>query len=227
MNEVAGTPVADITARQVLHRRPGHRLAVDGRGRHRRRGEVRRRASPTTRSRTSRPSATPCRLHRARPRPDRPVVGRRPHPGRRPRAAPPPEQGATRMTTQRASSSPAWARPRPSAATSPPPGTACSPGGRASARSRATGSPSCPCASPASRRRPERACSSGRGRAGSTGRQQLALIAAREAWADAGAPEVDPLRLGVVGGLRHRRRRDPARAVRHAQGDAAGAGSPR
>ncbi len=28
--------------------------------------------------------------------------------------------------------------------------------------------------------------------------QQLALIAAREAWADAGAPEVDPERLGVV-----------------------------
>jgi 3-oxoacyl-[acyl-carrier-protein] synthase II len=28
--------------------------------------------------------------------------------------------------------------------------------------------------------------------------QQLALIASREAWADAGAPEVDPLRLGVV-----------------------------
>ncbi len=28
--------------------------------------------------------------------------------------------------------------------------------------------------------------------------QQLALIAAREAWADAGSPEVDPLRLGVV-----------------------------
>src|SRR3954465_11965590 len=28
--------------------------------------------------------------------------------------------------------------------------------------------------------------------------QQLALIAAKEAWADAGAPEVDPERLGVV-----------------------------
>jgi 3-oxoacyl-[acyl-carrier-protein] synthase II len=28
--------------------------------------------------------------------------------------------------------------------------------------------------------------------------QQLALIAAREAWADAGAPDADPLRLGVV-----------------------------
>jgi 3-oxoacyl-[acyl-carrier-protein] synthase II len=28
--------------------------------------------------------------------------------------------------------------------------------------------------------------------------QQLALIASREAWADAGSPEVDPLRLGVV-----------------------------
>jgi len=30
--------------------------------------------------------------------------------------------------------------------------------------------------------------------------QQVALIAAREAWADAGSPEVDPLRLGVVVG---------------------------
>jgi 3-oxoacyl-[acyl-carrier-protein] synthase II len=28
--------------------------------------------------------------------------------------------------------------------------------------------------------------------------QQLALVAAREAWADAGAPEVDPIRLGTV-----------------------------
>ena len=28
--------------------------------------------------------------------------------------------------------------------------------------------------------------------------QQLALITAREAWDDAGSPEVDPLRLGVV-----------------------------
>jgi 3-oxoacyl-[acyl-carrier-protein] synthase II len=28
--------------------------------------------------------------------------------------------------------------------------------------------------------------------------EQLALIAAREAWADAGTPDVDPLRLGVV-----------------------------
>ena len=30
--------------------------------------------------------------------------------------------------------------------------------------------------------------------------QQVALIAAREAWADAGAPDVDPTRLGVVVG---------------------------
>ena len=28
--------------------------------------------------------------------------------------------------------------------------------------------------------------------------EQLALVAAREAWANAGAPEVDPFRLGVV-----------------------------
>src|ERR1700709_1742820 len=28
--------------------------------------------------------------------------------------------------------------------------------------------------------------------------QQVALVAAREAWADAGAPDVDPERLGVV-----------------------------
>ena len=45
---------------------------------------------------------------------------------------------------------------------------------------------------------------------------QFALIAAREAWADAGTPEVDPERLGVViasgiGGVC-----DPARRVRHA-----------
>ena len=30
--------------------------------------------------------------------------------------------------------------------------------------------------------------------------QQVALVAAREAWADAGAPELDPERLGVVVG---------------------------
>ncbi len=28
--------------------------------------------------------------------------------------------------------------------------------------------------------------------------QQVALVAAREAWADAGSPEVDPLRMGAV-----------------------------
>ena len=28
--------------------------------------------------------------------------------------------------------------------------------------------------------------------------EQFALVAAREAWADAGSPEVDPERLGVV-----------------------------
>ena len=33
--------------------------------------------------------------------------------------------------------------------------------------------------------------------------QQYALIAAREAWADAGSPEVDPTRLAVVVGSEH------------------------
>ena len=53
---------------------------------------------------------------------------------------------------------------------------------------------------------------------------QFAIIAAREAWADAGSPELEPERLGVVHRLRHRRRHDAARRVRHAQGDAAPAG---
>ena len=57
--------------REVVHRRPRRRLAVDGRDRHRRRGQVRRRRSPTTSSPTSRPSATrsaSSRRTRAEPR---------------------------------------------------------------------------------------------------------------------------------------------------------------
>ncbi len=44
---------------------------------------------------------------------------------------------------------------------------------------------------------------------------QMALVAAREAWADAGTPEVDRERLGVVDRLRHRRGLDAARRLRH------------
>ena len=59
VNEETGLDTAEVAVGQVVHRRPRHRLAVDDDDRRQRRGEVRRHASPTTRSRTSRPSATP------------------------------------------------------------------------------------------------------------------------------------------------------------------------
>ena len=42
LEEIAGVPPADVSRGEVLHRRPGRRLAVHGRGRRGRRGEVRR-----------------------------------------------------------------------------------------------------------------------------------------------------------------------------------------
>ena len=62
-------------ARQVVHRRPRHRLAVDGRGRRRRRGEVRR-EDPRRRGQEPQDRRRRRRLHRAR-RADPPTdVGR-------------------------------------------------------------------------------------------------------------------------------------------------------
>ena len=56
--------------------------------------------------------------------------------------------------------------------------------------------------------------------------QQFALIAAREAWADAGSPDVDPERLGVGHRHRHRRGADPARPVGHPAGERPAPGLP-
>ena len=73
---------------------------------------------------------------------------------------------------------------------------------------------------------PPTSCSTGSRPAGWTASGQFALIAAREAWADAGSPEVDPERLGVVRRHRHRRRLDPARRLRRAQGEGPAADLP-
>ena len=56
--------------------------------------------------------------------------------------------------------------------------------------------------------------------------EQFALVAAREAWADAGSPDVDPERLGVVGDQRNRRHRFHPGRLRHAQGEGLAAASP-
>ncbi len=55
---------------------------------------------------------------------------------------------------------------------------------------------------------------------------QMALVAAREAWADAGTPEVDGDRLGVVDRLGDRRGVDPPVVLRRAQGEGPAAGLP-
>ena len=59
--------------------------------------------------------------------------------------------------------------------------------------------------------------------------EAIALIAAHEAWADAGLADagLDPERLGGQRRLRHRRRADPARPGRHPGGLRRRAGSPR
>ena len=55
-------------------------------------------------------------------------------------------------------------------------------------------------------------------RRSSTRPGQYAMVAAREAWADAGSPEVDPRAPRRRGGHRHRRRVDAARRLRRPQG---------
>ena len=57
----------------------------------------------------------------------------------------------------------------------------------------------------ATRPRPARRDPARTSAAGSTGCSSSRCVAAREAWADAGSPEVDPERLGVVRRVRHRR----------------------
>ena len=49
--------------------------------------------------------------------------------------------------------------------------------------------------------------------------EQFALVAAREAWADAGSPEVDPRAARRRGVQRHRRRRLHPERLRHAEGE--------
>ena len=93
-----------------------------------------------------------------------------------------------------------WVPPHPSAATSPQCGRRCSRASPARARSSRTGWPSTTCPSTSPHAAPGRG--PGRPRAGSrpsasTRPRQFALIAAREAWADAGIPEIDHDRLGV------------------------------
>ena len=107
------------------------------------------------------------------------------------------------MTATDASSSPASAPPRPLGGdVTDDLGRRSSPAGPARGRSTRLGRAATSC--PVHVRRapspshPPRSLDQGRDRAGSTRRAQYALIAAREAWADAGAPEVDPERLGVV-----------------------------
>ena len=55
---------------------------------------------------------------------------------------------------------------------------------------------------------------------------QYAVIASREAWEDAGSPEIDPRAARRRDRHRHRRRLDPARPVGHPQGEGRAPGLP-
>ena len=135
-------------------------------------------------------------------------------------------QGTAHATAP--SSSPGSAPPPPSGATSRPPGSRCSPAGPASGLIEADWAADLPV--PASRPRSpstrSTAVSSGSRRAGSTAPSSSPLIAAREAWADAGTPEVDPDRLGVVVGTGIGGVVSLLDAVRHPAGAGAGPGLP-
>ena len=191
-------------ARQVVHRRPRHRLAVDGRGRRRRRGEVRR---PDPRRRRQEPEdrRRRRRLHPAgRAEPDATV-----------RAPRPDREGATDVGEQTDRTAVVVTG---LGATTPLGGDVAHDlgghAGRAVRRprpDRGVGRRPAGADRRAGRRRPAARCWTGSRPASSTATEQFALVAAREAWADAGSPEVDPERLGVVVAHRHRRASDPAR----------------
>ena len=220
VNEETGLDTDEVELGQVLHRRPRHRLAVDDDDRRQRRGEVRRHASPTTRSRTSRPSATPSASSPA-PRPDAPSRRRPAPPGagtparrtrRRPRhrarartPAAPLDQGARTddqprqriVVTGLGATTPLGGdRPRdagtPSSPAGPAPRTIDRRLGRASyelpvhLRRARSQSP------------PEEVAHQGRDPPPRPLRASTPSSPSREAWADAGTPEVDPERLGVA-----------------------------